>query len=408
MIKRTSETVISPIKIMSKDEIAGLHAYMQQVVDYRKSGLSLNHIIGCPLDCLYCVRHFWDNFEMKSPHMLTTDEDAVHLLTEHQYFTPHKTPIQIFNRATDPFLKSVKPHTHKVLQLLDTQGLTNPVLVITRYTVTDEDMRMMESLQNVRVTLLFTYSGLNDKRIEPLPSHITLESIETAQRHKKKTGTALYWRPIVPGWNDDEETILHVLDVARKTDAIAYTGLFYRPQQQEHFSEKRIAVPYDETHRRKILPADLEAKILRLYMESGIKTPIFRKTSCAVMYTHELPDYNGHFGIQGICDICPAEQVKRCAKAYAQPTQTEFARLLELYEYETEFCIESGHVWTSGLSVEQRYHLQHTLGFQVWDRNLRWSRFDGHLCGLENKRHDHEKKIIQSIEPASQNGSAQI
>ncbi|MFD1045277.1 hypothetical protein ACFQ1S_06610, partial [Kibdelosporangium lantanae] len=29
----------------------------REVVEYRKSGLSLNHIQGCPLDCAYCVRH---------------------------------------------------------------------------------------------------------------------------------------------------------------------------------------------------------------------------------------------------------------------------------------------------------------------------------------------------------------
>jgi Domain of unknown function (DUF4158) len=39
---------------------------------------------------------------------------------------------------------------------------------------------------------------------------------------------------------------------------------------------------------------------------------------------------------------------------------------------------------------------------------LRWSRFDGHQCGLENKRHDHEKEIFQFISPAGQNGPTQI
>jgi hypothetical protein len=45
---------------------ASLDPYMALIVGYRKSGLSLNHIIGCPLDCGYCVRHFWDNFEVKT------------------------------------------------------------------------------------------------------------------------------------------------------------------------------------------------------------------------------------------------------------------------------------------------------------------------------------------------------
>src|SRR5262249_16397010 len=40
--------------------------------------------------------------------------------------------------------------------------------------------------------------------------------------------------------------------------------------------------------------------------------------------------------------------------------------------------------------------------------SLRWSRFDGHKCGLENKRHDHEKEIFQFISPAGQDGPTQI
>src|SRR6266540_2284898 len=39
---------------------------------------------------------------------------------------------------------------------------------------------------------------------------------------------------------------------------------------------------------------------------------------------------------------------------------------------------------------------------------LRWSRFDGHQCGLENKRHNHEKEIFQFISPAVQDGLTYI
>ena len=41
-------------------------------------------------------------------------------------------------------------------------------------------------------------------------------------------------------------------------------------------------------------------------------------------------------------------------------------------------------------------------------RGLRWSRFDGHQCGLENKRHDHEKEIFQFISPAGQDDPTQV
>jgi hypothetical protein len=48
--------------------------------------------------------------------------------------------------------------------------------------------------------------------------------------------------------------------------------------------------------------------------------PLFRKTSCAVSYVHGLPDYNGHYGIRELCDICPMAQLKLCADAHQVPT----------------------------------------------------------------------------------------
>jgi len=71
------------------------------VIEYRKSGLSLNHIVGCPLDCGYCVRHLFQNFDIKQPHLVVSDREAVDLLVNHWAFRPDATPIQIFNRATD-------------------------------------------------------------------------------------------------------------------------------------------------------------------------------------------------------------------------------------------------------------------------------------------------------------------
>ncbi|WP_232533950.1 hypothetical protein [Plantactinospora sp. KBS50] len=79
---------------------AGLDPYMAQYVGYRKSGLSLNHIIGCPLDCGYCVRHFWGNFDVRQPQLLVPTEQAIEDLIGHEAFQPHVTPIQLFNKAT--------------------------------------------------------------------------------------------------------------------------------------------------------------------------------------------------------------------------------------------------------------------------------------------------------------------
>jgi DNA repair photolyase len=134
------------LPILSTEQRNQLLPELRDPIEYRKSGLSLNHIVGCPLDCAYCVRHIFSNFEMKAPRALMSDESAVDALLVHRYFQRHVTPLQLFNRATDPLLPTVKPHTFRVLQLLDRNGLTNHVLVITRWRVSEQDCEVLNSL----------------------------------------------------------------------------------------------------------------------------------------------------------------------------------------------------------------------------------------------------------------------
>ena len=304
------------LPLMPASQQAVLDPYMALIVGYRKSGLSLNHIIGCPLDCGYCVRHFWGNFEVKTPHLLCPDEQAVDLLTSHHAFQPHTTPIQLLNKATDPFLPGVRPHLFRVLHALDQRGYTNHVLIITRFTVTAADMDELETLRHLRVTLLFTYSGITDPRIEPIAkSRITVTSIRTACARKQRTGVVLYWRPIVPGWNDDPATMAHVLATGHHADAIVFTGYYHKPENDAYLREQGVTLPYGQQdyHRRKAMPAELDAAVIAAWRASGISTPLFRKTSCGVAFAHAAADYNGHWGVREICDICPVAQQQRCA-----------------------------------------------------------------------------------------------
>ena len=62
----------------AKDEVVpvdptDLTENLRNPIDYRKSGLSLNHIVGCPLDCAYCVRHLFDAFDLRTPLSIIDD-----------------------------------------------------------------------------------------------------------------------------------------------------------------------------------------------------------------------------------------------------------------------------------------------------------------------------------------------
>jgi hypothetical protein len=290
-------------------------------------------------------------------------------LVTHRYFQPHVTPLQLFNRATDPFLPAVRPHTFAVLEDLDERGLRNHVLVITRTQMKPEDIDRLNALSSVKVTLLFTYSGINNIEIEPYPSRVAAESLRLMSApQRRRYRTVLYWRPLVPGLNDSEDHLDAAYELARHADATVFTGLFYRDEIAAYYRANGLPEPYRATARRKIVPETLERRILATFDASA---PLFRKTSCAVAYAHGLPDYNGHYGIRELCDICPLSQVELCASTHRVPTPGQLreaaAALPEARGLVVVDITERAAV-VSGLETEQpRYYLQHALGFQVHD-----------------------------------------
>lgn len=357
------------VVLLSREQISQLPERAREIVEYRKSGLSLNHIQGCPLDCAYCIRHTYGLGDQRTPRALAADAEAVEELVSHHYFQPHVTPVQVFNRATDPFLPAVRPHTFAVLEDLDGRGLSNHVLVITRHQMQPEDILRLNTLNQLKVTLLFTYSGIDSRDIEPYPSSVASESLKLMSAPtRRKYRTILYWRPLVPGLNDSPEHLDAAHRLAAYADATVFTGLFYRDEIAAYYKANDLPEPYKDIARRKIVPETLERRVLSKF---DAATALFRKTSCAVAYAHGLPDYNGHYGIRELCDICPLSQRELCASAHQIPTSgrlREVAATLPGVHDLVVVNITERAVVVSGFETEHpRYYLQHALNFQVHD-----------------------------------------
>jgi len=361
---------VSGLRLLSAAERAGLSPRMRQVVEYRKSGLSLNHVAGCPLECAYCIRHEYGNWAMKIPRLLMRDEDAVDELLGHRYFAAHRTPLQLFNRATDPMLPSVRPHTLNVARLLDARGLTNHLLIITRWRVDADVCAALNELRHLKVTLLVTHSNIADRRIEPVDSGIARQSLRTAYEHADRYRTVLYWRPIIPGLNDAPADLALAVELSRTAHATVFTGLFYREQIRAYYRDAGIPQPYEDVARRKFLPAELEARIVDYFADQAPGVALFRKTSCGVSHAHGLPDYNGHYGIPELCDICPTGQVARCAAAFQRPDKPTVAAAAAQMGATVFPRITDRAVITVGLDEQRRYWMQHRLGYQVHDADL--------------------------------------
>jgi DNA repair photolyase len=356
-----------PVPLLTDAERSSLRPELLDVIENRKSGLSANWIVGCPLDCGYCVRHLFDNFGMKVPRAIMREAEAAELLTGHHYFQPHVTPIQLLNRATDPMLPVVKPHTFEMLRLLDERELTNHVLVISRWRVEPEDCAVLNSFHNIKVTLLITHSGIEHEQVEPVDSNIAATSLRTAFEHAERYRTVLYWRPIVPGLNDSDEHLSRALDLSQYAHATVFTGLFYKDQIRAYYRDHGLPEPYQDGARRKVFPEALEQRILAAAQSRPAGgSPLFRKTSCAVTYAHGVADYNGHYGIRELCDICPAAQVQRCAKAWTRPQTRQVAAMAEALDGKL-VGINDRAVVVAGLDEQRRYVMQHSLGYQVHD-----------------------------------------
>jgi hypothetical protein len=81
--------------------------------------------------------------------------------------------------------------------------------------------------------------------LEPIAKS-TVTSIQTACGRKQRTGVVLYWRPIVPGWNDQPAIMAHVLDTGRHADAIVFTGYHHKLENAAYLREQGVPLPYGE------------------------------------------------------------------------------------------------------------------------------------------------------------------
>jgi hypothetical protein len=232
-----------------------------------------------------------------------------------------------------------------------------------------EDIERLNQLKHIKLTLLFTYSGIDNKDVEPYPSSVAAASLKLMSAPaRRRYRTVLYWRPLVPGLNDTPEHLDTAYQLALHADATVFTGLFYRDEIAEYYKANGLPEPYEDTARRKIMPETLEQRVLARF---DAATPLFRKTSCAVAYAHGLPDYNGHIGIPELCDICPLSQLELCRNAHTRPSPDRLREVAERLPEARDLVVvditERAAV-VSGLETEQpRYYLQHALGFQVHD-----------------------------------------
>ncbi|MFI6703234.1 hypothetical protein ACIBJC_30540 [Streptomyces sp. NPDC050509] len=253
----------------------------------------------------------------------------------------------------------------RVLELLRTETDSKrgylPVFSASELAVSDNpDMACL--------TVLVTHSNIQNPAVEPVDSNIAAESLRTLYEHAERYRTVLYWRPIVPGLNDSDSDIARARELSLHAHATVFTGLFFRDEIAAYYEAHGLTMPYEETARRKIMPETAEQRILDAFERDDSWGALFRKTSCGVAYAQEEADYNGHYGIRELCDICPPEQVAKCRAAWLKPDLANVIREARGLGATGPIEVNDRAIVVEGLDEPPRYYLQHGFGFQCHDQ----------------------------------------
>lgn len=286
--------------------------FIGDVVEHTTSWLTINPYKGCSLQCAYCFRFKWGSDSAK-PILETEVEVAVENLLAHKDFVPNITAISINVSSTDALLPNVKKSTFKAIELLEAKKLTNPFGITTKLGFLKSDIEFLENLQFIK-PIVFVSLAFIPKHIEPTPIEPRLKNL--ALFAQSKVPCVLYFRPIVSGWNDSDETIEKALILGNKyCNAICIGSLRLSPEIRNELEIVGESMSnYEDDFHLKKFHDNTENRILFIYKKLNLQVPLFKHTSCAVSHLNNLPNYNLLFkNPKNNClETCPIQQQILC------------------------------------------------------------------------------------------------
>ncbi|MEV6676294.1 hypothetical protein AB0N09_05410 [Streptomyces erythrochromogenes] len=313
------------------------------LVSQMKGGMSVDCGIECPAGCAYCYRREGDTVEgyvgTWEPGGFLEADEAIERLLAHPWFTPHITPIGLHMSTSEAFLPALWSRTWGMLQRLDELGLTNRVSCITKYSLPEAKIEMLESLTHVDLDINVCYAAMPEA-IEP-PNRKRRIDFLARILTSDKLNVLAYYRPIAEGLNTTDAHLRHVWEVFKEAGArtVVLGGLKFSGDHARSFMEYGLPLPSGSfTAGKKLLTAATEARIMAAFDQVYASVPdherpaVLKRSSCgrSVERGHHLPDYNAHHDLPATnCRLrCPSAQHQQCA-ATTTPTAREVAQLLE-------------------------------------------------------------------------------
>ena len=308
-----------------------------------KNFLCLNSVVGCRNNCVYCYKHGWD-FENKfKPAKIFGVSTILKNIKKYKYF--HSSiPLAIHNSATDPFQEGVTKTTFEILDGLEKMKINNIVGLITKEYLSEEIIKRLENYKNIRLVIFITFSLLPEK-FEKVINDRRIESMKNLSKSKLKK--VLYYRPVISGINDSENIVQKIVGLGEKYfNCIVRSSLKVDINTIEYMAKRGIFIDsnYDiglNIHDSlKQMPSETRKRADKVLVRS--KIPYFKKTSCAISYLFNEPDYNSQWVRKEIyCSgNCPKEQQKICLRqSLKQPDSHEIERILQHLKLNAKYKI---------------------------------------------------------------------
>lgn len=327
--------------------------------EYLKSYYSINSYIGCTINCGYCFLAPIKIVPMR-PIKAIDEEELIDNMVNDKYFKEHETVLSLNNR-TDPFISpEVKASTFKLMDIMEEKGLNNIVTITTKGLLTKEDAEKLDQYKNIKVVIIVTYNNLPLK-IQPIKKEIQEETMKNISACNNVI-LLHQFRPIIPGLNDDEETIRKTVNYAKQfCNATIYQGIRVNQYIKDRLEERDYTYNGEfDTHKQKSKDTD---SVFEKLKEEDESYQIFDHTSCALSYIFEKPDYNMHYSKIDCSKYC--KNYDRChSEKFSIPKNLE--QELERIGIKEQWKIENETLMIKGsLNDEQKSYIKHILHLKV-------------------------------------------
>lgn len=332
---------------------------MQKSLMYLKSSMSISAYAGCTINCKYCILSTYR--ENNHISKIMDEEKLCSDLFNSKYFVKNFTSISV-NNVSDPFLNPIlKKSTFKILNILEKEKIKNPILLITKAYLNQDEIEFINS-KKLNIYILYTFSGLS-KKYENRVLNMQYNTMKLLSNCNKKI--ICYWRPVIEGVNSSKEIIESVAEVTCKYfDTFVVSGIRINSYLLKVFKLENIPIKIIPDYEHKVITEDTFNLIQSIIKKYNKNANIFKKTSCAISYLNGIPDYNNNYSDSSeICIHC--HNKNKCINK-RKLTSIEIESLLNKINCISTFTVTNDEIEYDGvLTQEECSYISQNSGYKI-------------------------------------------